>query len=220
ICLLLLMVLGACENYFQQERQNLIITGTIQEVRINSALVDGLLLDVGDEPDTRIRAYGHCWSSNSNPSIDDSTKTNFGTSDVPRPFQSFVGGLAQETTYFIRAYIQSEDGEVVYGSSLEFVPGLVSSNGIGDIRASSAQGIGLLSSNAQNFQSIGFCWNTEPSPTIDNFSAQSNVSEGELFFADLTGLTPVTQYFTRAFLIDQNGFVVYGEELTFTTNQQ
>lgn len=220
IFFLLLWGLLSCENYFQQERRNLIITGTLQEVRINSALVDGILLDVGDQPDTRIRAYGHCWSSNANPSIDDSTKTNFGTSDEPRVFQSFVGNLNRETTYFIRAYIESEDGEVTYGTALEFVPGLVSSKGIGEVRATTAQGIGQLSSAALNFQRTGFCWNTEPLPTIENFNANSTVSDGALFFVDMADLQSDTQYFARAFLIDQNGFVVYGEQLTFNTNQQ
>jgi len=56
-----------------------------------------------------------------------------------------------------------------------------------------------------------FCWSTNPNPTNNDFTAQGN-SSGGTFTANLTGLTPNTTYYVRAY---KNN--IYGNQISFTT---
>ena len=56
-----------------------------------------------------------------------------------------------------------------------------------------------------------FCWSTNPNPTNNDFTAQGN-SSGGTFTANLTGLTPNTTYYVRAY---ENN--IYGNQISFTT---
>ena len=58
---------------------------------------------------------------------------------------------------------------------------------------------------------MNFCWSTNPNPTNNDFTAQGN-SSGGTFTANLTGLTPNTTYYVRAY---KNN--IYGNQISFTT---
>ena len=61
----------------------------------------------------------------------------------------------------------------------------------------------------------GVCWNTSGSPTI----AGSKISNGTgigTFTSNLTGLTPGTKYYVRAYATNYAG-TAYGDEISFTT---
>lgn len=69
--------------------------------------------------------------------------------------------------------------------------------------------------------SYGFCWNTTGLPLIDNNTGceeARNVSgsDGIFFRSNLSGLTPATTYFVRAYATNPDG-TAYGRELSFTT---
>jgi hypothetical protein len=63
----------------------------------------------------------------------------------------------------------------------------------------------------------GFCWNTDPSPTISNDIQDkgARAATGE-FTGNITGLTGGTTYYIRAYATNDGG-TNYGEELSFTT---
>ena len=63
----------------------------------------------------------------------------------------------------------------------------------------------------------GICYGTGPNPTTD----QSHVSCGagaDVITANLVGLNPNTQYYVRAYAINEDG-TVYGEEIVFSTTK-
>lgn len=64
----------------------------------------------------------------------------------------------------------------------------------------------------------GICWSTSPAPTIaDSSMTVHGVGDSpHEFTAELTGLTPSTEYFARAF-VKSGGGVFYGNEIAFTT---
>ncbi|MGZ3866600.1 MAG: fibronectin type III domain-containing protein, partial [Bacteroidia bacterium] len=64
---------------------------------------------------------------------------------------------------------------------------------------------------ASPLNGYGVCWSTSPNPTTNNFTA--NGSGGTTFTANMTGLTPNTTYYVRAYY----GNGVYGNEVSFTT---
>ena len=63
----------------------------------------------------------------------------------------------------------------------------------------------------------GVCWSTSQNPTTAD-SKTLNESYSGIFSTNLTGLTPETTYFVRAYAVYDNGPTVYGNELTFSTS--
>jgi hypothetical protein len=76
--------------------------------------------------------------------------------------------------------------------------------------SNTAIGGGTITHACGNSFSNGVCWSTSPNPTTNNFSA--NATGGINFTANLTGLSPNTTYYVRAFSGN-----VYGNEVSFTT---
>ena len=74
-----------------------------------------------------------------------------------------------------------------------------------------AIGGGTFTNSCGPFSLGNLCWSTSPNPTSSNFvSNSSNI--GTNFTTNLTGLTPNTTYYVRAFSGN-----VYGNEVSFTT---
>ena len=64
----------------------------------------------------------------------------------------------------------------------------------------------------------GVCWNTSGSPVIsDSRTEEGTVSGNGGFSCEITGLTPNTEYFVRAYATNEQG-TSYGNEVTFQTN--
>jgi hypothetical protein len=63
--------------------------------------------------------------------------------------------------------------------------------------------------------SQGVCWSTSSGPTTANNHTSDGIGTG-VFTSNLTGLTPNSQYFVRAYATNQTG-TAYGNEISFTT---
>ena len=61
----------------------------------------------------------------------------------------------------------------------------------------------------------GVCWSTSSNPTISNSYMSSGTGAGS-FTAKITGLTPQTKYYVRAYATTSLG-TVYGDQVSFTT---
>ena len=61
----------------------------------------------------------------------------------------------------------------------------------------------------------GVCWSTTTNPTYTNTRTTNGSGKGS-FVSSLTGLTPITTYYVRAYAIIDAG-TAYGNELSFTT---
>ena len=68
---------------------------------------------------------------------------------------------------------------------------------------------------------FGFCWSTSPNPTLSDNHTPTSVEQYNIhyFYDTLTGLSPGTQYYLRAYATNMLG-TVYGEQLTFTTSSE
>lgn len=62
----------------------------------------------------------------------------------------------------------------------------------------------------------GVCWSTHSDPTVKDDTILASPGEGE-FTCFLTGLTPKTLYYVRAYATNSNG-TGYGNTMSFTTN--
>ena len=63
----------------------------------------------------------------------------------------------------------------------------------------------------------GVCWSTFSPPTITNDHTTDGTGTG-LFFSSITGLSPGTTYYVRAYATNSVG-TAYGNEINFTTNK-
>lgn len=68
--------------------------------------ITGAILATGG---SQITSYGHCWSTSSAPTTNDS-KTNLGATSATEQFTSQITGLSPFTTYYVRAYATNSEG--------------------------------------------------------------------------------------------------------------
>ena len=62
----------------------------------------------------------------------------------------------------------------------------------------------------------GICWSTSSNPTVSLSTKTADGTGSSSYTSSLTGLTPSTTYYVRAYATYSEG-IVYGNELTFTT---
>ncbi len=165
-----------------------------------------------------VTARGVCWSTSANPTVDDDKTSDGSGTGV---FVSSLIGLTGGTTYFVRAYATNSAG-TAYGNEVEFttspaptVPEL-STVVVSNITANAASSGGSISSDGgEAVTSRGVCWSTTTAPTIANNKSSDGTGIGA-FTSNLTGLSPATMYFVRAYATNSVG-TAYGDEVSFST---
>jgi len=73
----------------------------------------------------------------------------------------------------------------------------------------------ITSNGGADVTSRGVCWATASQPVISGSHTSDNKGNG-IFSSNLTGLTPGTPYFVRAYATNEAG-TAYGNEITFST---
>ena len=190
------------------------VTTTVDVTKITatSATSGGNVTGNGNSP---ITARGVCWSTSENPTIDDS-KTTDGT--TTGSFTSNMTELTPNTVYYVRAYATNGAG-TGYGEQVSFtteplnVPAVTTSN-VTNITISSAESGGNVTHDGYSAVTArGVCWSTSQNPTINDTKTVSGSGTGS-FTSNITGLTPNTLYYVRAYATNGSG-TGYGEERTF-----
>ena len=93
-----------------------VTTGSASNIVLNTADVDGNITDLGN---ASVTDHGHCWSTTTNPTINNS-KSSLGSASSTGAFTSNLTGLSN-TTYFVRAYATNSYG-TSYGKEISFTP--------------------------------------------------------------------------------------------------
>ena len=74
----------------------------------------------------------------------------------------------------------------------------------------------IISDGDAHITAFGVCWNTSADPTIAN-SKTTDTSSTALFTSHITGLTPKTMYYVKAYATNSEG-TAYGDQVSFTTD--
>lgn len=90
----------------------------MEEIYYYDALLKGNIAVLGSE---QILAYGHCWSTDAEPTIDDG-HTDLGTPSYPGEYSSRATGLLINTVYYYRSYVKTAR-DIYYGTVEEFTTG-------------------------------------------------------------------------------------------------
>jgi hypothetical protein len=135
--------------------------------------------------------------------------------------QNFSGiNLASGSTIQIRAYI-SGAGENAYVSRFRIqfdyvgIP-TVTTQAVTSVGTTTAIGNGNVTlDGGSTITQRGVCWDTSTNPTTANYKATATGTTGA-YTVSMTGLSPSTHYFVKAYAINTYG-TSYGSEVTFDT---
>ncbi len=190
-----------------------VTTNAVSNIMGSSALCGGNVTDAGGAV---VTARGVCWDTLPNPTVDDSfTVDSIGVGS----FTSYLSGLADGTTYYVRAYATNGVG-TAYGEQRTFTTlslPLVTTDTVSNITGSTAVcGGNVISEGDAPVTARGVCWSTSINPTVDGQHTTIYGSGTGSFSSNLSGLTGGTTYYVRAYATSSLG-TLYGEQRTFTT---
>jgi hypothetical protein len=180
-----------------------------------SAITGGFVNDDGDQ---EVYTRGICWSMHPNPSLSDNYIAN---GSGIGSFAVTLTDLMGSTKYYVKAYAVNSVG-TAYGnldSIKTSAPKLeaVTTTDVINIGGTTALGRGYVGKiGGAQVTERGFCWNTTGGASVDGPHAACGTSGNGSFAAGLTGLTPNTKYYARAYAANNVG-VSYGDEITFST---
>lgn len=162
-----------------------------------------------------VTSRGVVWSTNPSPNISLPTKTFDGSGTSS--FISSITRLFPNTTYYLRAYATNISG-TAYGNEITFstLP-VLTTNDLSSIGTTSATSGGNISiGGGAPVTSRGVVWSLSPLPSIILSTKTSDGSGIGSFTSLITGLTPNTTYYLRAYATNISG-TAYGNEITFTS---
>jgi len=189
-------------------------TTDVTGITSTSAVSGGTITSDGG---AEVTARGICWGPNLNPTIDQNKTLNgAGTGS----FTDNITGLTPATTYHVRAYATNSVG-TAYGNDLSFTtsavtPTLTTSAISAITRTTAVSGGNITSNGGAPVVTRGVCWSTSPGPVATGSHTTDGTGNGT-FISNITGLSPNTTYYVRAYATNSAG-TSYGNELSFPTS--
>ena len=196
-----------------------VTSGLITSITYNSASAAGNITNIGSSSVTH---YGHVWSSSNTIPTTADNKTDLGGANTITGFNSSLTGLQPDTYYWVRTYATNSAG-TIYGSTVIFN---TLSNNLANITfynptsvtATTATFNGMLIDvGSSPVTQYGLVWSTNTAPTINDNKTQLGGATGPVnFTSTLTGLTPSTGYYVRAYAVNNAG-IFYTSQYAFYT---
>ena len=161
-----------------------------------------------------ISAYGFCWNTTGEPTIQDS-HYQVGISTT-NPFTYNITGLNANTLYYVRAYATNQEGtaygnEVTFATMAQVTTTAVTAHTLDAIMGGSwVSGSGdatVTACGVEYKEATASAWQT---------ATMSVPASGTSFSGTVSGLTANTNYVVRAFVTNGGG-TSYGTEVPFTT---
>ena len=200
-----------------------VTTNPITNITETTALGAGEVVDDGG---CVIISKGICWSTSPNPQITDNC-TDEG-SGIGK-FSSDIIGLSPNTKYYVNAYATNSKGKTGYGTFVSFTTNMdstyvqvpiVNTNAALEITQTSAVcGGSIINEGNDVILKKGVCWSISSNPLITDNHTDDGTGDDD-YISNLTGLSPNTKYYYRAYLKTDNNMTYYGNILTFITLEE
>ena len=207
------MFLIACRK-LEVSHINKITTDNIN-ITNTTVKVTGKVIDISAKG---IYQYGHCWSINPFPTIND-PKTEFEGASPGKSFTSMLSDLTLNQTYYVRSYAMGPN-EIIYGeekttSISAFGNVILFSDSMQIISESEISVNGSIANlGSLKVLSYGHCLANHPAATIlDTKKIEGTNAHDLRFKSQIAGLNMQTNYYLRAFAILSNTKIIYGNEI-------
>jgi hypothetical protein len=214
VLILAIYFVYSCKKDESEPLSPRIKTTSVTLVSATSAVIGGILTDVGSTP---LLNMGICWSTSPEPTFADNVTTESLT-DIS--FSSTLTLLIPNTKYYARAYAKNKKG-TGYGNQISFTTGNIAvptltTNDISQFTSTSAtSGGNITTDNGGLVTARGVCWGTTQNPTVDDCKTIDGEGTGK-FISSIVGLRPSTLYYVRAYATNSAG-TAYGNQLTLQT---
>jgi hypothetical protein len=191
-------------------------TAAISSIGNSSATAGGNVTNEGSAP---VTARGVCYATTQNPTT---ANTCVSSGTGAGSFTVNISGLSEGTTYYVRAYATnsvntSYGGQVSFTTTTPGVPPTVTTDEITSVSSTSATAVASVSSQGSSpVTDRGICYATTQNPTTSSNCIAAGSGTGG-FVANLSGLSPSTLYYVRAYASNTAG-LSYGNQLSFTTS--
>lgn len=185
-------------------------TLAVTNVTINSATIGGQITKTGN---VFIYQRGIVWSTNSNPTLGTNSTSIDTVEDL---FTKNINSLNANTTYYVKAYLQLQNGSVVYGNEISFLTENYT-KAVVVTGAITFDQINSLIVNAEVVSSTspvsyrGICFGTTPNPT-----PSLNNGNGIGVYQIKFGSAPNRTLYIRAYAQNMAG-LSYGNEIVYNT---
>ena len=192
-----------------------VVTGKVSGVGREEATVAGEVTADGGEPVTE---RGICYSLSHSPILfDHKEAAGSGTGT----FTATLTGLTPDTVWYARAYAINVKG-TAYGAEISFrtlpeaTPPVVVTGKVSGVGREEATVAGEVTADGgEPVTERGICYSLSHSPILFDHKEAAGSGTGT-FTATLTGLTPDTVWYARAYAINVKG-TAYGAEISFRT---
>ena len=139
-----------------------------------------------------------------------------GTYNRPEQAVSAVTSLMDPSNWpadFTSGLTPSEMAEVI--NWVRVIPTVTTSEVTSTTGTSASSGGNVTDAGGSSVYARGVCWNTTGSPTVSDSHTSDGSGTGS-FTSSITGLSPETTYYVRAYATNEQG-VGYGSEISFST---
>lgn len=169
-----------------------------------------------DDGGTDILSRGFCYSINGNPTISSEKVVVEGTTGN---MSGTITGLISDHDYYVKAFVETRYG-ITYSDPIKIhtVAGLatLSNSEVIQVNETTAKiRAELVSKGGVEIVNMGYCYGTNPSPTINDNLCQF-MSEVGTFECTITKLEQFTTYYARPYATTMYG-TTYGDQVSFTT---
>ncbi len=199
-----------------------VITSDVSNIQQTTALGGG---NVTDDGGADVTERGVCWSTNPNPTIANSNAHDeaggLGNFTVP------MTGLTANTHYYVKAYAKNSKGKIGYGGQTDFTTAqsisapTVTTLAVTSPTQTTATGNGNVTNDGGSpITERGVCWGTSHNPSLSGSHASCPTNGTGTYQVSMTGLTPGTLYYVRAYARNSAGLSYAENEVSFSTGAQ
>ncbi len=206
--------IATIESCKKKETVPSLTTSTVSSITQTTAVSGG---NVTNDGGVEVTSRGICWSTNHNPTTgSEMTEDGAGSG----AFTSNLTSLTANTTYYVRAYAVNIEG-TGYGNEVSFSTSaialaVITTTEVTSIAPTTANSGGEITDNGGGEITVsGICWSTNQNPAISDNLTTDGSNNGS-YTSILTGLTPNTTYYVRAYATNPAG-TAYGNQVSFTT---